>query len=289
MEKFKKDRGLQFRMTVVLSLLVAFGLGFSVFIGFQLNNYGYTVLAILVLVLIQFGMGDKIALRGVGAEKVGEDEFEDVHRIVTRLSQQTDVAKPDVAVADSSMMNAFATGRSQKNATVCVTTGLIERLDTEELEAVLAHEIAHVKNRDVAIMTAAGSILMLTSLIMRGMFYSGGGSNDQGGNPHILAVVFASMVTYIVSYLLMRLLSRYREHVADRSAAIITGNPSALASALQKIDTRMDETPDEDLRSAQGASALMISPVKSKINSILSTHPETEERIDRLQDLQKEM
>lgn len=286
MDKIGSDRGLQFRMFVVLVLLVVFGLGFSVFIGFQLNNYVYTVIAIVCLAIIQFGIGDKIALRGAGAEQADPEEFEELHSIVTRLCQQSDVPKPDVAVMESKVMNAFATGRSQKNATICVTTELLENLESDELEAVLAHELAHVKNRDVAIMTAAGSVLILTSVIMRSMFYTGGGDN-QSGNSGLWAILLASVVTYIISYFLIRVLSRYREHVADRSAAIMTGNPSALASALQKIDTEIDDTPKKDLRSVQGFSALMISSVK--IRSVLSTHPKTEDRIDRLQKLQKEL
>lgn len=286
MDEIRSDRGLQLRMSIVLVLLVSFGLGFSIFVGFQLGNYIYTGVTILCLAIIQFGMGDRIALRGAGAEKVDPDEFEELHSIVTKLCQQSDVSKPDVAVIDSKVMNAFATGRSQKNATVCVTTELLEKLEPNELEAVLAHELAHVKNRDVAIMTAAGSLLILTNVIIRSMFYSGGGDN-QGGNSGVLAIVLASIITYIISYFLIRVLSRYREHVADRSAAIMTGNPSALASALRKIDTQIDETPKDDLRSVQGFSALMISSVE--IRSILSTHPKTEDRIDRLKQLQKDM
>ncbi len=282
-----KNRSLQIRMMIVMILLASLTIGFGAIIGLYFQNLIFTVIFVTILTIVQFLYSHKIALKSFGAKKVDENEYPELHRMVTRLSQQADMEKPTIAVAETSIANAFATGRSTSTATVCVTTSLMEVLNDEELEAVLAHELAHIKNKDMIVMTAAGVIAAITGMIIRYGVYFGGGRNNN--NAPIVVAIFVAILTYIGSYLLMMTLSRYREYSADRGAVSITGNPMALASALQTISGSMDSIPKEDLREAQGVNALMISPVKSKLSSLLSTHPSTDKRIDKLKQMTKEM
>jgi heat shock protein HtpX len=209
--------------------------------------------------------------------------------MVDRLCQQADLPKPDVAVADTKMPNAFAAGRSQKHSTVCVTEGLLRTLDEEELEGVMAHELAHVKNRDVMVMTIASFLSTLAFMVVRWGWLFGGGRNRQGGGGVVVAIL-VSLVVWVVSFLLVRALSRYREYAADRGAAAITGRPSALASALLKISGRMDDVPDRDLREQSEMNAFFVIPLRSGVvGRLFSTHPPTEKRVDRLRDLEGEM
>jgi heat shock protein HtpX len=231
----------------------------------------------------QFLLSDRLALRAMGAHTVDADEYPRLHAVVTRLSQQADLPKPDVAVAQTKTPNAFATGRSQSAATVCVTTGLLETLDDDELEAVVAHELAHVKNRDVMIMTVASFFSTIAMFVLRWGWLLGG--DDE--NPSVLVAIVTSFVVWIVSFLLMRALSRYREFAADRGAVAITGQPSALASALERIDAQMDATPTQDARDSAEMNAFFIQPVKQGIIGLFRTHPSTEARIERLQDIQR--
>ncbi len=282
-----KNRGLQIRMMIVMILLASLTIGFGAIIGLYFQNLIFTVIFVTILTIVQFLYSHKIALKSFGAKKVNENEYPELHRMVTRLSQQADMKKPTIAVAETSIANAFATGRSTSTATVCVTTSLMEVLNDEELEAVLAHELAHIKNKDMIVMTAAGVIAAITGMIIRYGVYFGGGRNNN--NAPIVVAILVAILTYIGSYLLMMALSRYREYSADRGAVSITGNPMALASALQTISGSMDSVPKEDLRDAQGVNALMISPVKSKLSSLLSTHPSTDKRINKLKQMTKEM
>lgn len=208
--------------------------------------------------------------------------------MVGRLSQQADLPKPKVAIADTRVPNAFATGRSQKSSAVCVTTGLMETLDDDELEGVIAHELAHVKNRDVMVMTIASFLSSIAFLIVRWGWLFGGDDNRQ--NAPVIVAIIASLVVWIISYLLIRALSRYREYAADRGAAVITGRPSALASALLKISGRMDNVPKRDMRDTSEMNAFFIIPIKSDfIGRLFSTHPSTENRVERLRDMEREM
>ncbi|MEZ3145269.1 zinc metalloprotease HtpX [Halobaculum sp. MBLA0143] len=286
---WQTDWGLRGRMVVVVVLLAALYAGF---LG-AMSLYGVGMFGmILVMGLLMGGQllfSDRLALYSMGAHEVSEQEYPELHRKVTRLSQQADLPKPTLAVADSRTPNAFAAGRSTKNATVCVTTGLLRTLDDDELEGVLAHELAHVKNRDVAIMTIASFLSTLAFMVVRWGWLFAGGDEQEGGGGVIVAVV-ASFVVWVLSFVLIRALSRYREFAADRGGAAITGKPGALASALMTIDGRMDKVPDDDLRGQAEMNAFFVIPIKSgTIGKLFSTHPDTETRIERLRDLEKEM
>jgi heat shock protein HtpX len=267
---------------------------FVLYIAFVAILSQYMGLFAVVLVMGLFSLGqflfsDRLALYSMGARRVDADEYPRLHAMVDRLCQQADLPKPDIAVADTRMPNAFAAGRSQKNSTVCVTEGLLRTLDEEELEGVMAHELAHVKNRDVMVMTVASFLSTLAFMVVRWGWLFGGGRNRQGGGGVVVAIV-VSLVVWVVSFLLIRALSRYREYAADRGAAAITGQPSALAAALLKISGRMDDVPDRDLREQSEMNAFFVIPLRSGVvGRLFSTHPPTEKRVDRLRDLEGEM
>jgi heat shock protein HtpX len=278
---------------MVLTMFLLFAL-YIVFVAVLWEFTGSLLLIVVSMGLFslgQFFFSDRLALYSMGARTVEEDEYPKLHAMVSRLSQQADLPKPKVAVADSGVPNAFATGRSQKKSAVCVTTGLLRTLDEEELEGVLAHELAHVKNRDVAVMTVASFLSTLAFMVVRwGWLFGGGGRDRQGGGGGVLVAILVSLVVWIVSFLLIRALSRYREFAADRGGAMITGKPSALASALLKIDGRMDRVPDRDMREQAEMNAFFIIPIRSGIvGKLFSTHPSTEKRVERLRDLEREM
>ena len=281
------DWGLRGRMAFTMFLLFAL---YLVFVGFITLYFQGGMLPLILLggfAIAQYFFSDKLALRSMGAKEVSPDEYPELHRMVERLSQQADLPKPTVAVADTQVPNAFATGRNQKNATVAVTTGLLATLDDDELEGVMAHELAHVKNRDVMVMTIASVLSTIAFFVVRwGWLLSG---NNRQGAPVIVAIG-VSLVVWIVSFLLIRALSRYREYSADRGAALITGKPGALASALVAISGRMDRVPKEDLREEAEMNAFFIIPIRSGIvGKLASTHPPTEDRIERLRELEKEI
>jgi heat shock protein HtpX len=244
------------------------------------------------LLISQFFLSDKLGLAAVGAKEVTPEQAPGLHAMIERLCIQADLPKPKIAVADTTMPNAFAIGRSQKSATVCATTGLMNALEPHELEAVMAHELTHVKNRDVLIMTVASFFAALASMIVQFGFFFGGGYDDgDDDNPSFLVVMLVSFVVYILSFFLMLALSRYREFVADRGAALITGRPSALSSALLKIESTMQQVPQQDLRAAQQMSAFFIvSPsVKSSLRTLFMDHPPTAKRIEQLQGLELQL
>jgi len=287
--EWQSDWGLRGRMLLTMVLL---GVLYVVFVA-ALWTVFQSLFAVLLLfggfTLAQFLFSDRLALRSMGASEVEPSEYPDLHQTIERLSQQADLPKPTVAVADSKTPNAFATGRSQDSATVCVTTGLLARLNDEELEGVLAHELAHVKNRDVMVMTIASFLSTIAFLIVRwGWLFTGG--NDRNGNIGMIGAIVVSIVVWVVSFLLIRALSRYREYSADRGGAAITGNPGALASALVSIDNEMEATPSEDLREQAEMNAFFIIPIdKGFVGRIASTHPPTEKRIEKLRDLEREL
>lgn len=284
--EWQSDWNLRGRMALTMFLLFAL---YIVFIAVLAEANMWIIMPVVgVFLLGQLFFSDKLALYTMGAREVSEDEYPELHASISRLSQQADLPKPTVAVTDSRVPNAFATGRSQDSATVCVTTGIMNTLNQEELEGVLAHELAHVKNRDVMVMTIASFLSTIAFMVVRwGWLFTGGGDED---SPGALVAILASLVVWVVSFFLIRALSRYREYAADRGGAMITGNPSALASALMKISGRMDKVPDQDMREQSEMNAFFIIPVKGKsIMRLFSTHPSTERRIKRLQDMEREV
>jgi heat shock protein HtpX len=294
--QFGKDTGLQVRMLTTLFLL---GLVYVVFAGVIFAAGGSAVAIALfaaVLFAVQFFASDKIALRAMGAREVSPAEAPELHAMIERLCIQADIAKPRIAVAQTEMPNAFAMGRSQKHATVCATTGILNLLSPSELEGVMAHEITHIVNRDVAIMTLASFFASIASTIVQfGFFfgggYGGGNSDNDDDNPSFMVVILVSVAVYIVSFLLMQMLSRYREFAADRGAAVITGRPSALSSALLKISGAMERTPTQDLRAAGELNAFFIVPasLKNSIFNLFATHPPLEKRIEALSRLEAQL
>ncbi len=286
--EWRTDWGLRGRMFLVGLLLLVAYLALAIVLVEVLGGGPLFVVGILAsLSLVQFYYSDKLALRSMGAREVSPEEYPELHRMVTRLAQQADAPQPTVAVADTKVPNAFAAGRSPNAATVCVTTGLLARLDQDELEGVIAHELAHIKNRDVAVMTIASFFASIAFLIVRWGWLFGG--NNRNAAP-VWVAILVSLVVWVISFFLIRALSRYREYAADRGAAQITGNPAALASALQSISDDMDRVPKEDLRDQAEMNAFFIFPIRSGfIGSLARTHPPTERRIEQLQKLQREM
>lgn len=291
---FGKDTGLQARMLITMFLL---GLVYLVLIG-VLFAAGASFVVILVaaagLFALQVFTSDKIALASMGAKKVSPQQAPELHAMIERLCVQADLPKPTIAVIDTPMPNAFAMGRSQKAATVCATTGIMDLLTPAELEGVMAHELSHVANRDVMVMTLASFGAAVASMMLQFGFLFGGGSHgggDDDDGPGFLVVLLVSMLVYVVSFFLMQALSRYREFAADRGAAVLTGRPSALASALLKISGQMQRVPQKDLRAAQEMNAFFIIPASAKnsLANLFSTHPPVEQRIARLQRLEQQL
>jgi heat shock protein HtpX len=284
---FGKDTGLQLRMTLTMFLL---GLVYVILVVALLGSgvNGITVAVIAGgLALFQLFGSDKLALRAMGARQVSPAEAPELHAMIDRLCVQADLPKPKVAVADTRMPNAFALGRSPKSATVCATTGIMELLSPAELEGVMAHELTHVQNRDVLVMTLAGFFATIAAYIVQfGFFF--GGSSDDDDNPSFMVLFLVSLAVYVVSFFLMQALSRYREFSADRGAALITGRPSALASALVKISGGMQRIPQQDLRTSGELQAFFISPI-GKIGGLFSTHPPMEKRLAALQRLEAQL
>jgi heat shock protein HtpX len=288
---FGKDTGLQIRMTFTMFLL---GLVYVVLIVALLASGANGVLIAIIaggLAAFQFFGSDKLALRAMGAREVTPAEAPELHAMIERLCIQADLPKPKVAVADTRMPNAFAIGRSPKSATVCATTGIMELLPPAELEGVMAHELTHVANRDVLVMTLAGFFATIAAYVVQFGFLFGGGHGDDDDNPSAMVLFLVSIVVYVVSFLLMQALSRYREFAADRGAALITGRPSALASALMKISSGMERIPQKDLRASSELSAFYIFPpgVKGSISGLFATHPPMEKRIEALQRLEAQL
>jgi heat shock protein HtpX len=290
-KSFGKDPGLQARMLVTMFLL---GAVYAALVGVLFAAGASGVVILLVaggLLALQLFTSDKLALRAAGAQEVSPQEAPELHAMIERLCVQADLPKPRIAVMNSSMPNAFAMGRSKKAATVCATTGIMEVLSPSELEGVMAHELSHVANRDVAMMTMASFFASLASMIVQFGFFFGGGSSDDDEGPGFLAIFAVALAVYIVSFFLIQALSRYREYAADRGAALLTGRPSALSSALMKIAGTMQRIPQQDLRAHPELNAFYIFPagVKSSLFSLFATHPPIEKRITALQRLEAQL
>jgi heat shock protein HtpX len=293
MSRWGRDTGLSVRMFVVMFLLAALYLAFiAVLISAGVNAVSVLFIA-AILIGVQYFLSDKIALWSMGARIVTPEEAPELHGMIERLSAIANLPKPRVAIADSDVPNAFATGRNPKNAVVAVTRGLMNRLEPAEIEAVLAHELSHVRNRDVTVMMLASFFAVVAQLIMRWFFWGSmmGGRRDRRDGNSIIFIYLASILVWIISYFLIRALSRYREYAADRGSAIITGSPTNLMSALLKISGVMQRIPQQDLREVQQMNAFFIIPaaVGSGFTELLSTHPSLEHRLERLRALSREM
>jgi heat shock protein HtpX len=290
MKIWKSDRGLEARMMLTMFLLAAVYLAFlAVLLSMGVSRLG-VILFVGGFMFLQYFFSDKMILSSMGAKLVSESEEPRIHDMVRRLCQNADLPMPKIAVVRTSMPNAFATGRNQKNAVVAVTTGLLSRLNESEVEAVLAHELTHVKNRDMMVMTIATFLSSLAQLMVQWLPFMGGGDRDRDSGSNAALLLVVSLVVWIVSFILIRTLSRYREFAADRGAAIITGQPSNLISALTKISG--SKVPTEDLRKVEGpVSALFITPALSgsSLSKLFSTHPTLEARIDALQRIEMEL
>ena len=315
--RYATDRGLVARMGATMFMLGLVFTAFIVALVFLLARYssissgGIIFIAVLFGVAMTFGSyfySDKIALSASGARLVSPEDGPDakrLHEIVDRICALADMPKPRVAIAPTNLPNAFATGRSSKVAVICATQGVLNMLDNEELEGVLAHEMSHVAHKDVAVMTIASFLGIIAALLVRFAFYSelfgGGGrgrsnnNNNQGAFPIILAIMAVSVVVYAISFLLIRMLSRYRELSADRSGALLTGNPSALASALQKVSGTIASIPTKDLRAAETLNAFYFAPALSarkgefSLAGVFSTHPSLERRLRELDKVAKQL
>src|SRR5256885_5392535 len=295
-KNFGRDRGLSLRMTFTSALL---GLLSVVFAVVLFSVFNFSLIAMLVIVVgiavFQYFSSAKIALAASGAKIVSAEEAPELHAMVERVCAMANLPKPRIAVVDTDVPNAFATGRNPKHAAVAVTTGLWRRLEPQEVEGVLAHELSHIANRDVLVMTIASFFAMLAALLTRfglyaGMF-GGGDRRDNNGPPVWLIVVAVSILTYVLSYVLIRTISRYREYAADRGSALITGAPEYLMSALQKISSQMTLIPNRDLREVEGLSAFFIvSPkIKSAFGELFLDHPPIEKRLAALSEIARQM
>ena len=286
--RFPADRGLASRMTLVIFLL---GLLYVVFVGVLIYLSGSFLVALVIAAVAlyaQYAASDRIALFAMRAQVVEPRQAPQLHATIDRLCALADMPKPRVAVADTDLPNAFATGRNADHAVVCVTTGIQRRLNSDELEAVLAHELSHIAHRDVAVMTIASFLGIAAGLVVRFAMYSGmlgGRGRRDNGVPVVLAVIAASAVVYALSFLLTRALSRYRELSADRAAAVLTGRPSTLAAALVKISGEMARIPSRDLRTAEPLNAFFFAPAVAggmSLSALFSTHPSLERRLEQL-------
>jgi heat shock protein HtpX len=293
---YGRDAGLSLRMLLTGTLLGLLYVVFAVVL-FQVLNVGLVpmILIVVAIAFFQYFTSDKLALAASGAKVVERDQAPELHAMVERLCAMADLPKPRVAVIDSEVPNAFATGRSPKHAAVAVTRGLWQRLEPQEIEGVLAHELSHIGNRDVLIMTVASFFAMLAGLLTRfgiyGGMFGGGGRRDNNAVPVWLIVLLVSVVTYFLSQILILAISRYREYAADRGSALITGAPEHLMSALQKIANEMFRIPQRDLREVESMNAFFIVPasVKGSMSQLFMTHPPLEKRLAALAEIAREM
>jgi heat shock protein HtpX len=285
---YGRDAGLSLRMLATSGMLGLVYVGFFLVLLWAFgDSLGLLpmVLVVVGMAFVQYYTSDKLALAMSGAKVVTPEQAPELHAMVDKLCMQADLPKPKVAVIDTEMPNAFATGRNPKNSAVAVTTGLWSGLEPREVEGVLAHELAHIANRDVLIMTLASSFAMLAGMLTRwGAFFGGG--RDRGGAPVWLIVVAVSILTYVLSFILIRTISRYREYAADRGAALITGAPEQLMSALQKISSGMARIPQRDLREAEALNAFFIIPAAKEL---FATHPPLEKRLANLASIAREL
>jgi heat shock protein HtpX len=295
------DKGLMTRMGIVMFLLVVLYAVFSIVLFVLLKSIVLIIVIDVVFLLAQYWFSDKLALLSMGAKEVTPAQRPELHGMVERLAQQMNLPKPRIYEANTDIPNAFATGRNPSHAVLCVTTGIQQRLNGEEMEAVIGHEMTHVKNRDVMVITFASFFATVAASLMRLIFWmglfggfggGGRGRDRDNGASAIMLVYLASLVVWVISFFLIRALSRYRELAAERGSAIVTGAPSHLASALTKISSGMARIPDKDLRSTESLNAFFIVPALAggaSIGSLFSTHPSLQKRLAQLEKIQAEM
>ncbi len=289
---YGSDTGLTLRMFLTMFLLGVVYLAFIALLFYMRVSYGFIFIISALMLGIQYFFSDKLVLWTMGARIVDETEAPQLHAMVQRLCAMSDLPKPKIAVVDSPVPNAFATGRNPQNAVVAVTTGIMRTLNQQELEGVLAHELSHIKNRDVMVMTIASFISTVAFYIMRMFMFSsmfGGGRDRDRNGGSIILIYIASIVVWIISFILIQALSRYREYAADRGSAIITGHPSHLITALLKISGQMERVPQKDLRSVQGVNQFFIVPALTggSLMELFSTHPPIKKRIARLEAMER--
>ncbi len=294
----RRDTGLTVRMLLsfsILALLYIVFLSALAYVG--VDFISITVLA-SVMIVLQWYFSDKIVLWSSGAKIVTRDQYPRLHDVIERIIARNNLPKPKIAVINTRMPNAFATGKGKRSSVVAVTTGLLDLLDTEELEGVLAHELTHIRNRDVLVLTLASLFSTVAWYLMQFGFYSGGmgygygyGGRDRNNAGGLAIVVIVAMLTWIISFLVIRAISRYREFAADRGSAQMTGKPVKLANALMKISGNMHRMPTKDLRQAEGLNAFFIIPAASgsTIVNLFSTHPPVEKRIEKLMEMEASM
>lgn len=285
--RYVPDRGLSARMGMTVFFLGMLYVALIAVIVYAVGNIAFAVVIAAGALFAQWFFSDRVALYAMHGRVVTPEEAPQLHGIVDRLCALADMPKPTVAIADTDVPNAFATGRTPKRAVVCATTGIMRRLDERELEGVLAHELSHVAHRDVTVMTVASMVGVLAGFLTRIVLFSGMGRrrDDNNGAPVVLVVMLVSIVVYALAFMLTRALSRYRELAADRAGAFLTSQPSALASALTKISGEMGRIPSRDLREAEPYNAFFFTPAVApgfSLSSLFSTHPPLQKRLDQL-------
>jgi heat shock protein HtpX len=291
----KRDAGLTARMIISFAVLTVLYIVFLSVLAYA--GVGAIAIAVIagILILAQWYFSDKIVLWSTGAKIVSREQFPELHDLVERIVARNNLSKPRIAVINTRMPNAFATGKTPKSSIVAVTIGLMDQLDPEELEGVIAHELAHIKNRDVLVLTLASLFSMIAWYLMRfgmyGAMFGGHGRRDNQGGAAMLLILVIAIVTWIASFLIIRAISRYREYVADRDGALITGKPSKLASALLKISGTMKRIPTRDLREVEGMNAFFIIPAISgdALTNLFSTHPPVDQRVKKLMEMEAAM
>jgi heat shock protein HtpX len=294
MNKFPVDYGLKGRMFFTLFLLAALYLLFALVLWHAGVGLTGLILIVGIMLLAQYFFSDRLVLLSTGAKEVSREQAPELYDIVERLAAKANLPKPRIAVMPTEIPNAFATGRSPQHAVVAVTSGLMHMLDEKEVEAVLAHELTHVKSRDVAVMTMASFFATIASFIVQNFFFFGGGisgDRDRNDSTALMLVYLVSLVVWLLSFFLIRALSRYREFAADRGSAYITGDPAQLSNALMKISGIMQRVPARTQRQSEAMNAFFIIPVikGSAIAELFSTHPSLEHRLAQLKKIEEEM
>lgn len=284
---WKRDSGLTARMTLSFIIL---GILYVVFLSIlHYLGVGYIPLAFIagVMIMAQWYFSDKIVLWTSGAKIVSKEEYPQLHNIVENLVNKNGIPKPKVAVVNSDVPNAFATGKSPRSSLIAVTTGILGLLDDEELEAVIGHELTHVRNRDVLVLTLASVFSTVAWYLAQFSFFGGYQSRNRDSGYATIIVILVAIVTWVVSFLIIRAISRYREYSADRGGAIMTGRPDKLADALMKISGKMNKLPASELQKVQKMNAFFIIPALSgsSIANLFSTHPPVEKRVQKLKEM----